>query len=69
MEESLTVAQIAKKYNRDHSTVLRWIDHEYFPNAQLIETPAINFWMVPGSDLQGFSPPSPGPKKKRKNAL
>ena len=64
MEESLLVSQIAEKFDRDHSTVLRWIEKNHFPNARLVETPTINYWEVPASDLKGFEPPSRGPKKK-----
>lgn len=66
MEETLTVTQLAKKFGRDRSSVLRWIEKNYFPNAELKETFPSNYWVVPVSDLKDFQIPKPGPKKTKK---
>lgn len=65
MQEILTIAQIAKKYNRDRSTVLRWVERKSFPNAVKRETPAGEFWEIPSHDLNDFVIPKKGPKKKK----
>ena len=62
----MTVAQIAKKYKRDRSTVLRWIERGLFPNAEMKTSAPISYWVVPASDLKDFREPKPGPKKQGK---
>lgn len=65
MREIMTIAQIARQYNRDRSTVLRWVEGNRFPNAVKRETPAGEFWEIPSRDLKGFEMPKRGPKKKK----
>lgn len=65
MSEKLTIAKIAKQFKRDRTTVLRWIEHDYFPNAKLVESPAGNYWEIPYGDLKDFVTPVRGPKKPK----
>jgi hypothetical protein len=65
MKNTLTIAEIAKKYQKDHSTVLRWVERNLFPNARLEASPAGSYWLIPVSDTDGFDPPKPGRKKTK----
>jgi hypothetical protein len=65
MQETLTIAKIAKKFKRDRTTVLRWIEKNKFPNAKLEQTPAGTYWTVPEQDINDFKLPKPGPKKHK----
>ncbi len=62
--KKLTIVELAKYYNRDRSTILRWIERELFPNAERIESPLGNYWLVPESDLKEFIEPKAGRPKK-----
>jgi hypothetical protein len=65
MENTITIAELAKKYKKDRSTVLRWVERSLFPNARLEESPAGSYWLIPVSDTEGFDPPKPGRKKQK----
>lgn len=64
MEETLTIAELAKQFKRDRSTVLRWVERNLFPNARLEESPVGNYWLIPASDVKNFKEPKRGPKKQ-----
>lgn len=65
MKSALTIAELAKHYNRDRSTILRWIERELFPNALLVESPLGNYWVVPSGDLKNFDEPKAGRPRKQ----
>lgn len=66
-----TIPQIQKKYKKQNrTTILKWIHAELFPNAMLEESPIGTYWLIPESDLIGFTPPRRGqPKKKTKELM
>jgi Helix-turn-helix domain len=66
MVKELTIAEVARIKNRDRSTVLRWVQRNFFPNAKLMESPLGDYWLIPETDLDGFQPPKPGPKTNNK---
>lgn len=66
MKKNLTIVEIAELYERDRSTVLRWIEQNHFPNARLIGSPVGNYWEIPASDTKNFTPPTRGRKKLHK---
>lgn len=64
MEQALKISEIAKKFKKDRTTVLRWIERGLFPNAEILENPLGNYWVIPESDLKNFVIPKRGGKKK-----
>ena len=68
MSNKLKIKQIAEKYGRDRSTVLRWIEAGLFPQAKFEETPFGYIWLVPEESLIDFTLPEMGRKKKEKRA-
>lgn len=67
MVKELTIAEVAEKFDKDRSSVLRWVHRQFFPNAKLVESPLGDYWLIPETDLEGFEPPKPGPKTNKKN--
>lgn len=63
MMKEFTIAEVAEKYHRDRSNVLRWIKAKKFPNARMIIAPIGNYWMIPETDLKNFRSPRRGPQK------
>lgn len=62
----VTLKQIAAQYGVAPNTARQWRAQNYFPNAQLKETPFGKIWVVPKSDLRKFKPPVMGrPRTKR----
>lgn len=64
----LTSSQAAERLGVAHSTVRAWCNKGLFPRATYHETPAGSYWLIPESDLKGFTPPKTGrpPKPKPK---
>jgi excisionase family DNA binding protein len=53
----LTTEQIAKRFGASQKTVQRWVSENRFPNA--IQRGGT--WLIPTSDVLGFTPPEAGP--------
>lgn len=57
----LTIPEVQKKYKKkDRTTVLKWIHAQFFPNAEKKISPLGSYWLIPESDLVGFTPPKRG---------
>jgi hypothetical protein len=57
----LTTADIAARYGKDYRTATRWCQRRLFPN--LIKgrrTASGAIYLIPESDLEGFTPPRRG---------
>jgi len=67
MVKNRTIVELAKYFNRDRSTVLRWIEQNRFPNAELVESPLGSYWVIPESDVENFKTPERGRKRKISN--
>ena len=63
MEKAMTIQEVARQFNRDRSTVLKWITRGLFPNAEFIESPVINYWVIPAADVESFKEPRPRKEK------
>ena len=65
-EELFTLSQIAERFGRDISNVLRWYQKGLFPNAQRIggTKARAGIVLIPAGDLEGFEPPARGVKPK-----
>lgn len=65
MEQVLKIADLASKFKKDRTTILRWIERGAFPNADLKETPLGSYWEIPASDLVDFKTPERISRKKK----
>ena len=63
--KEFTIAQLAEKFQRDRSSILRWIQSGKFPNARLITSPLGEYWIIPAGDIENFKLPTPGVKKSK----
>ncbi|MDQ3917798.1 MAG: helix-turn-helix domain-containing protein [Acidobacteriota bacterium] len=68
MSNELTTAQVAERLGVGKSTVNLWCRQNRFPNARSLDTPRGPVWLIPESDLEGFTPPQPGRPPKPKQA-
>lgn len=68
-KETQTVAQIAREFQVDHSTVLYWIGRNFFPNAKKINAPFGDYWVVHTSYTKGFEKPQRDQKKQKNRIL
>lgn len=66
MNKKLKIVEVAEHFNRDRSTVLRWVESGAFPNAHKESTPLGDLWLVPDKDVRAFNPPVSGRKPKLK---
>jgi predicted site-specific integrase-resolvase len=62
----LSTADVAARYDADDSTVRLWCRQGKFKSAQQVGRD----WVIPESDLEGFTPPVMGrpPKQKAEDA-
>lgn len=51
----LTVREAAEKLGAAASSVRLWVRTGRFPGAKLEETPVGSYWLIPETDLEGFS--------------
>jgi excisionase family DNA binding protein len=58
----LTVREVAERLEVGQSSVRLWAKDGRFPGAQLEESPAGSYWLIPDTALDGFSKQKPGPK-------
>jgi hypothetical protein len=63
----LTTSKVAERLKVAQPTVKLWCRQGRFPNAELQETPRGPVWMIPESDLQGFTLPTRGRPSKSKD--
>lgn len=63
--KEFTIAEVAVRFERDRSSVLRWIQSKKFPNARLVSSPLGDYWLIPENDINSFERPTPGPKKSK----
>lgn len=67
----LTVREAAERIGAAESSVRLWVRSGRFPGAKLEETPVGSYWMIPDTDLEGFSmgkagrPPKPKAESKK----
>jgi Helix-turn-helix domain len=66
-EKYLKASEVAKKLGVKHVTVRSWLNKKIFPNAKLEETILGKVWLIPESDLVGFSLPKVGRPSKNVN--
>jgi excisionase family DNA binding protein len=65
-KNELTTSQAAARLGVGKSTVNLWCRQGRFPNARSEETPRGPVWVIPESDLAGFTPPAMGRPPKPK---
>lgn len=65
MNKVLTISELTRKFDRDRTTILRWIERGLFPNARLEESPVGSYWLVPESDFRNFTEPKQGRPRKQ----
>lgn len=71
-EEMLTAREVAERLGESLPSVRVWIHRGRFPNAKLEQSPVGTYWLIPESDLKGFTkhnvgrPPKQASKKKAK---
>jgi hypothetical protein len=53
----LTTREVAERFDVLDGTVRLWRRRGLFPNAYELETPRGPVWMIPESDLAGFTKP------------
>lgn len=58
----LTVREVAERLEVGPSSVRLWAKDGRFPGAELQESPAGSYWLIPDTALAGFSKQKPGPK-------
>ena len=63
MAKELTTKQIAEEYKVAERAVRRWCENGKFPNARKEQTPRGDYWLVPDTDLKGFTAPESGRPK------
>ena len=62
--EHLTTSEVAERLNAADRTVRLWCKRGLFPNAFEQQSPRGSYWLIPASDLSGFTPPPMGRPKK-----
>lgn len=60
----LTVKQAAKELEAAPSTVRTWLKEGLLPGAQLNESPAGAYWLIPETALKDFEKPKVGRPRK-----
>lgn len=53
-EKMLTAKDVAARLGAGFSSVRRWAIEGRFPGAELVESPAGSYWLIPESALVGF---------------
>jgi excisionase family DNA binding protein len=64
----LTVREAAEKLGAAESSVRLWVRTGRFPGAKLEETPVGSYWLIPDTDLEGFSMGKAGRPPKAEGA-
>jgi excisionase family DNA binding protein len=65
-EGLLTTEQVAARFDVSTMTVIRWCRQGLLPGAVQVGRKRGGIWLIPEDALQGFTRPTPGPKRKRK---
>lgn len=60
----LTTKQLAIRFDVHITTIRLWIKNGLFPGAREEQTPRGPVWLIPETDLEGFTPPPMGRPKK-----
>jgi len=67
--KKLTTSEVAKRLGVGKSTVNLWCNQGRFPNAESVEESRGPVWLIPESDLEGFTLPTRGrPSKSKEEA-
>lgn len=65
-KDMLTVREVTERLDVGQSSVRLWAKDGRFPGAQLEESPAGSYWLIPDAALDSFSKQKPGPKPSAK---
>jgi len=65
-EGYLTTDQVAARFDVSTMTVIRWCRQGLLPGAVQVGEGRRSIWLIPEDALQGFTRPTPGPKRKRR---